>query len=175
MAVVIKIKQTLERIYKQIVKINDLKSEKLDHDLEKNQIQIFLLKHKRRQWHPTPVLLPGKSHGQRSLVGCSPWGHEESDTTERLIWSDLILKKWASLVAQRLKHLPSMWEIWILSLGWEDPLEKAMATHSSILAWKIPWTEEPGGLQSMGLQRVGHDWSNLAAAAAAVFRCTKLK
>ena len=66
---------------------------------------------------------------------------------------------WASLVAQRLKCLPAMWETWVRSLGWEDPLEKEMATHSSILAWKIPWTEEPGGLQSMGLQRVRHDWS----------------
>ena len=55
----------------------------------------------------------------------------------------------ASLVAQRLKHLPAMQETWIRSLGWEDPLEKEMATHSSILAWKIPWTEEPSGLQSM--------------------------
>jgi len=50
-----------------------------------------------------------------------------------------------------------MGETWVQSLGWEDPLEKAMAPHSSILAWKIPWTEEPGGLQCMGLQRVGHD------------------
>ena len=49
-------------------------------------------------------------------------------------------------------------ETWVQSLGWEDNLEKEMATHSSILAWKIPWTEEPGGLQSMGSQRVGHDW-----------------
>ena len=56
------------------------------------------------------------------------------------------------LVAQRLKHLPAMWETWVQSLGWEDPLEKEMATHSSILAWKIPWTEESGGLQSMRLQ-----------------------
>ena len=63
----------------------------------------------------------------------------------------------ASLVAQRLKRLPAMWETWVRSLGWEDPLEKEMATHSSILAWRIPWMEEPGGLQSMGLQRVGHD------------------
>ena len=52
---------------------------------------------------------------------------------------------------------PAMQETWVQSLGWEDPLEKEMATHSSILAWKIPWTEEPGGLQSMGLHRVGHD------------------
>ena len=56
-----------------------------------------------------------------------------------------------------VKRLPAMWETWVQSLGWEDPLEKEMATHSSILAWKIPWTKEPGGLQSMGSQRVGHD------------------
>ena len=56
----------------------------------------------------------------------------------------------ASLVAQRLKRLPAMKETWVRSLGQEDPLEKEMATHSSILAWRIPWTEEPGGLQSSG-------------------------
>ena len=61
------------------------------------------------------------------------------------------------LVAQRLKRLPAMQETWVQFLGQEDPLEKEMATHSSILAWRIPWTEEPGGLQSMGSQRVGHD------------------
>ena len=92
---------------------------------------------RRRQWHPTPVLLPGKSHGRRSLVGCSPWGHEESDTTERLQF-----------------HFHA--------------LEKEMATHSSVLARRIPEMGEPGGLQSMGSHRVGHDWSDLAAAAAAV-------
>ena len=59
---------------------------------------------------------------------------------------------WASLVAQRLKRLPPMQETWVRSLGREDPLEKEMATHSSILAWRIPWTEEPVGLQSMGSQ-----------------------
>ena len=63
---------------------------------------------------------------------------------------------WASLVAQMVKNLPAIWETWVQSLGWEDPLEEGMATHSSILAWRIPWTEEPGGLQSMGLHRVGH-------------------
>ena len=52
---------------------------------------------------------------------------------------------------------PAMWETWVQSLGWEDPPEEGMATHSSILVWRIPWTEEPGVLQSMGLQRVGHD------------------
>ena len=63
----------------------------------------------------------------------------------------------ASLVAQMVKHLPTMWETQVQSLGQEDLLEKEMATHSSILAWKIPWMEDPGRLQSMGLQRVGHD------------------
>ena len=66
---------------------------------------------------------------------------------------------WASLVAQSVKNLPAVQETRVQSLGWEDPLEKKMATHSSILAWKISWTEEPGGLQSMGSQRVGHDWA----------------
>ena len=61
------------------------------------------------------------------------------------------------LVAQMVKCLPTMWEAWVRSLGREDPLEKEMATHSSALAWKIPWTEEPGSPQSMGLQRVRHD------------------
>ena len=63
----------------------------------------------------------------------------------------------ASLVAQLVKNLPAVQETQFRSLGWEDPLEKEMATPSSILAWKISWTEEPGGLQSMGLQRVRHD------------------
>ena len=60
-------------------------------------------------------------------------------------------------MAQRAKRLPAMQETWVRSLGQEDPLEKGMATHSSILAWIIPWTEEPGGLQSTGSQRVRHD------------------
>ena len=62
-----------------------------------------------------------------------------------------------SLVAQTVKRLPTMQETRVQSLGWEDLLEKEMATHSSILAWEIPWTEEPGRQQSMGSQRVGHD------------------
>ena len=90
----------------------------------------------RRRWHPTPVLLPGKPHGRRSLVGCSPRGHKESDTTERLHF-----------------HFYA--------------LEKKMATHSSVLAWRIPGMGEPGGLPSMGSHRVGHDWSDLASAATA--------
>ena len=79
---------------------------------------------RRRRWHPTPVLLPGKSHGRRSLVGCSPWDREELDTTERL-------------------HFHA--------------LEKEMATHSSVLTWRIPGTGEPGGLPFLGSHRVGHD------------------
>ena len=63
----------------------------------------------------------------------------------------------APLVAQTVENSPAMQETQIRSLGWEDPLEKGMAIHSSIPAWSVPWTEEPGGLQSMGLQRVRHD------------------
>ena len=77
-------------------------------------------------------------------------------------WGDgfssiMIINIWASLVAQPVKNPPAMQEIWVWSLGWEGPLEKGMATHSSILAWRIPWTEEPGGLQFMGLQKVGYE------------------
>ena len=82
----------------------------------------------RRQWHPTPVLLPGLSHGRRSLVGCSPWGLEESDTTENFTFTF---------------HFHA--------------LEKEMANHSSVLAWRIPGMGEPGELPSMGSHRVGHD------------------
>ena len=72
-------------------------------------------------------------------------------------WIAKHYSEWESLVAQRMKSLPAIWETWIQSLGWEDPLVKKMATHYSILAWKTPWTEEPGG--SIGLQRAGHDWA----------------
>ena len=64
---------------------------------------------------------------------------------------------WASLLAQMVKNLPAMWETWVQSLSWEDPLEKGMATHSGILTWRIPWTEGTGGLQSIRSQRAGHD------------------
>ena len=65
----------------------------------------------------------------------------------------------ASLVVQTVKNLPVMWETWVWSLGWQDSLEKGMTTHSSILAWRTPMIEETGGIQSTGLQRVGHDWA----------------
>ena len=68
---------------------------------------------------------------------------------------------WASLVAQIVKNLPAMQEAWVQSLGWEDALKKGTATHPSILAWRIPWREEPGELQSMGLQRVGYNWATV--------------
>ena len=70
---------------------------------------------------------------------------------------NIMLVSRASLVAQMVKNPPAMQDTWIQSLGQEDPLEKEMATYSSILAWRIPWTEEPCGLYSMGSQRVGHD------------------
>ena len=76
---------------------------------------------------------------------------------ERLFTVPLGHLSQASLVAQMAKNLPTMQETWVRSLDWEDPLEKETATHTSILAWRIPWTEEPGRLQSMGSQRVGHD------------------
>ena len=94
---------------------------------------------RRRWWHPTPVLLPGKSHGWRSLVGCSPWGRWGSDMTEGLYF-----------------HFS------LSCIG------EGNASHSSVLAWRIPGMGEPGGLPSMGLHKVRHNWSDLAAAAAFV-------
>ena len=72
-----------------------------------------------------------------------------------------ILFQLSSLVAQMVKRLPTMWETQVWSLGWEDTLEKEMATHSGTFAWRIPWMEERCRLQSMGSQRVGHDWATL--------------
>ena len=79
---------------------------------------------------------------------------------------------WASLVAQMLKHLPATWETRVQSLGREDPLEKEMSTHSSILAWRISWREEPGGLQSMGLQGVKHDWMTSLSLSVYMLSCS---
>ena len=88
-----------------------------------------------------------KGMAAHSSILASPSSHPEKGSR----------KYWASLVAQRLKRLPVTQETRVQSLGGKDPLEKGMATHSSTLAWRIPWTEEPGGLQSMGSQRVRHD------------------
>ena len=98
-------------------------------------IQLFV-RFQRRWWHPTPVLLPGKSHGWRSLVGCSPWGHKESDMTERLHFH---------------------FSLSCIGEGNGNPLQCSCL--------EIPGTGEPGGLLSMGSHRVRHDWSDLAAAA----------
>ena len=75
-----------------------------------------------------------------------------------LSFLSVFLTLWGFPVAQMVKNLPAVWETQVQSLYQEDPLEKEMATHSSILVWKIPWTEEPSQLQSIGLQRVGHNW-----------------
>ena len=90
-----------------------------------------------------------KKEKQTLIISLNCWIRAEDGNK---IWLTVV-----SLVAQRLKRLPAMQETWVQSLGQEDPLEKEMATHSGILAWRIPWTEEPGGLQSTGSQRVGHN------------------
>ena len=87
-----------------------------------------------------------------------PWA-EESGELQFMGLQGIGHDLMTSLVAQTVKRLPAMQETRVWSLGREDPLEKEMATHSSTLAWRIPWTEEPSGLQSMELQRVGHDWA----------------
>ena len=69
-----------------------------------------------------------------------------------ILFTIVLWMKWASLLSQAVKYLPAMWDTWVQSLGQEDPIQKGMTTHSSILAWSIPWTEAPDGLQSMGLQ-----------------------
>ena len=76
-----------------------------------------------------------------------------------IIIPSMYLQIWSFLVAQMVKNLPAMWETWVRSLGWEDLLENGMAVHSSMLAWRIPQTEEPGRLQFIGSQRVRHDWA----------------
>ena len=87
-----------------------------------------------------------------------PWA-EESGELQFMGLQGIGHDLMTSLMAQTVKRLPAMQETRVWSLGREDPLEKEMATHSSTLAWRIPWTEEPSGLQSMELQRVGHDWA----------------
>ena len=105
----------------------------------------LLISRRRRQWHPTPLLLPGKSHEWRSLVDCSPWGREESDMTE--------------------------WLHFDFSLSC---IGEGNGNHSSVLAWRIPGTGEPIGLPSLGSHRVGHDWNDLAAVSSLISRSTYL-
>ena len=99
--------------------------------------------------HSRQVIHASVSRARRSLVSCF--------TPQSTSFAWLLECRRASPVAQMVKNLPAIQETWVRSLGWEDPLEKGTTTHSSILAWRIPWTEEPGGLLSMGLQRVGHN------------------
>ena len=124
--------------------------------------------HWRRKWQPTPVFLPGESQGRGSLVGCCLWDRTELDTaeaTQQQQQQDLFVLPVTSALLKCAtggsdksgsKNLPATRETWVQSLGAEDPLEKEMATHNSILVWRISWTEEPGGLQSLGLQRARH-------------------
>ena len=91
------------------------------------------------------------------------WGWFKANEDTFYFLMPFSLSLWTSLVAQMVKRLSTMWETWVRSLGREDSLEKEMAIHFSTIAWKIPWTEEPGRLQSMGLQRVGHDWAIFTA------------
>ena len=99
---------------------------------------------------------PWFGDGQGGLVCCSPWGRKESDTTEQLNWTEWYFNSFPGDSA--VKNPQAIQDKQVECLGWEDPLEKRMATHSCILACRIPWTEECGGLQSMGLKRTGHDW-----------------
>ena len=122
--------------------------------------------------HPVAWVMNPRARADSSepkAVGPAGTAGEQASTpcfTADLLWVLLAnlfissLLRWrASLVAQMVESLPAKSETRVWSLGQEDPLEKEVATHSSILAWKIPWTEEPGGLRPMGLQRVGHDWA----------------
>ena len=88
-----------------------------------------------------------------------PWLIEVAFALTEHIVINMDLENNCFPVAQMVKYLSEMWEVQVQSLGKDDPLEKGMATHSSVLAWRIPWKEEPGGLQSTGLHKVGHGWA----------------
>ena len=114
----------------------------------------------RRKWQPTPVFLPGESHRRRSLASCSPWVCKELDVTGGLsIAQSNILKmgEGSSMALVRKNPLDGRQETCVQSLDQQDSLEVEMAALSSIFAWRIPWTEEPDWLQSIGSQRVGHN------------------
>ena len=113
---------------------------------------IYPLMHLEKNHLGTPTTWMWMKHNRKCLLN-------DVLICPRVFWVCLSKGLRTSLVAQTVKHLSTMWETWVRALGWEDPLEKEMAIHSSTTAWKIPWTKEPGRLQSMGLQRVGHDWA----------------
>ena len=103
-------------------------------------------------------ILWNSTGGTSLLMLLSDLQHPELLKNKCLLFKATLFME-ASLVTQMVKRLPAMRETWVWSLGQEDPLEKEIATHFSIIAWKIPWTEKLGRLQSMGLQRIGHDWA----------------
>ena len=106
------------------------------------------------------LFVPGSSTGKEAACDAGdPGSIPGSGRSPRERVGYPLQYSWVSLVAQAVKNSPAVQETWVQSLGWEDPLEKRTATHSSILAWKSPWTEEPGRLQSRGSQRVRHDWA----------------
>ena len=127
------------------------------------------------KYHLTPVrtAIVNKSTNNKCWRGCGAkgtllycrWVRKLVQSLQRTVCRFLkkleteLLYDPPSLVAQKVKNLSAMWDTQVQFLGQEDPLEKGMATHSSIIAWGIPWTEKPGGLQSTGSQRVGHGWA----------------
>ena len=109
------------------------------------------------------LLLLRKENGywRKTKSSCHWYQWNGPLTWSWVAWMSSLFHAWASLVVQLVKNLPAVQETWVWSLGWEDPLEKEMATHSSTLAWRIPWTEEPGRPQSMGSQRVRHNCATM--------------
>ena len=122
--------------------------------------------------HTPPLKLNHRAFSTQKEKRLMRWAHKTEMQGEKRIstvfkgqpspWVPLGISfylRWASLVAPMMKNVPAMQETWVWSLGQEDPLEKRMATFSRSLAWRIPWTEEPGGLQSLGSQRVRYNWT----------------
>ena len=151
-------------------------------------LSLFTFMHWSRKWQPTPVFLPWESQGRgawwAAIYGVAQ-GRTQlkwlSNSSSGSVYISVLLSQFVppspsatSLVAQMVKHLPAIRETWVRSLCWEDLLEKEMATHSSILAWRIPRTEEHGRLQSMGSQRVRHDWATSLSLSLLLLLCTKV-
>ena len=141
--------------------------------MKANSPDLLLLILMTKQWHEISTIISQWNRDQCARLPCLPEGVWEACCTgiagldsgvSLYSLSTFTVKSTStltadSLVAQWLKRLPPMRETWVRSLGQKDPLEKEMAIHSSILAWRIPWTEKPSRLQSTGSQRVGHDWA----------------